>query len=133
MDEYDDYLREIVQEEFQSVMADAEIYDDFTDEELENPSRFEERIYRLVWEEFPDYKNEDGLMEQFGWTVRKRRCIREEIQIINDCHLMHSALATSCKRIYNATTNSQQFQFEDRARDWQFALQVFNGIIDKYF
>ena len=114
-------------------MADAEIYDEFTDEELETPSRFVERIYRLVWEEFPDYKNEDGPMQEFGWTVRKRRCIREEIQIINDCHLMHSALATSCKRIYNVRTDSQKFQLEDRACDWQFALQVFNGIIDEYF
>ena len=135
MDEYDDYLREIVQDEIESVMADAEIYDDFTDEELENPSRFEERIYRLVWEEFPDYKNEDGPMEQFGWTVRKRRCIREEIKIINGCHLLHSALATSCKCIYNVRTDqdSKKLQLENRACDWQVALQVFNGIIDKYF
>ena len=134
MDEYDDYLREIVQEEFQSVMADAEIYDDFTDEQLENPGRFEERIDRLVWEEFPDYENEDGPMQEFGWTVRKRRCIREEIKIINDCHLMHSALATTCKRIYNVRTeyDSMKFQLEDRACDWQCALEVFNGIIDEY-
>ena len=81
MDEYDDYLREIVQEEFQSVMADAEIYDDFTDEELETPSRFVERIYRLVWEEFPDYKNEDGPMQEFGWTARNAAVFRKRLRL----------------------------------------------------
>ena len=131
----DEYLREIVDHEIESVMADAEVYDEFTDEQIENPDGFVERVYNLVLDEFPDYENKDGPMQEFGWTVRKRRRIQEEIKIINDCHLMHSALATSCKRIYNVRTeyDSKKFQLEDRACDWQFALQVFNGIIDKYF
>ena len=135
MDECDEYLREIVQDEIDSVMADAEIYDEFTDAEIETPSRYVKRIWNLVLDEFPDYENEDGPMQEFGWTVRKRRCIREEIKIINDCHLMHSALATSCKCIYNVRTDqdSKKFQLENRACDWQYALEVFNGIVDEYF
>ena len=135
MDEYDEYLREIVQDEIESAMADAEVYDEFTDEQLENPNGFVERIYNLVLDEFPDYENKDGPMQEFGWTVRKRRRIQEEIKIINDCHLMHSALATSCKCIYNVRTDydSKEFQLENRACDWQYALEVFNGIIDEYF
>ena len=74
-------------------------------------------------------------MQEFGWTVRKRRRIREEIKMINACHLMHSALATSCKCIYNVRTDqcSKKFQLENSACDQQYALEVFNGIVDEYF
>ena len=131
----DEYLYEIIQGEIDSLMADAEVYDEFTDEQIQNPDGFVERVYNLVLDEFPDYENEDGPMQEFGWTVRKRRCIREEIKIINDCHLMHSALATSCKCIYNVRTDqdSKKFQLENRARDLQFAFDAFSGIVDKHF
>ena len=92
----DEYLHEVIQGEIDSLMADAEVYDEFTDEQIENPDGFVERVYNLVLDEFPDYENEDGPMKKSGWTVRKRRRNREHIKMINVYHLMHSALATSC-------------------------------------
>ena len=89
----------------------------------------------LLADEFSDKENEDNPFTEFGWTVQKRRRNIEHIKIINDCHLMHSALAASCKCIYNVRTDqdSKKFQLESRACDWHYALEVFNGTVDKYF
>ena len=62
-------------------MTDAEVYDEFTDEQIENPDGFVERVYNLGLDEFQDYENKDGPIQEVGWTVRKRRRIRERLSL----------------------------------------------------
>ena len=40
----DEYLRERMQDEIDSMMADAELYEEFEDEQLQNPCSFVERV-----------------------------------------------------------------------------------------
>ena len=104
-------------DDFESVMADeldAEIYEDLADEAEENPfdplygpeaiakpTSFIERVYKRVLEEFPDYDSENGPRMVLGWTINKRRRIRENIKNITDNRKMRCAVAATCKTLYN--------------------------------
>jgi hypothetical protein len=113
-------------DDFESVMADeldAEIYEDLADEQEENPfdplygpesrpkpNSFIERVYKRVLEEFPDYESETGPRKVLGWTIAKRRRIRENIKNFRDNRMMRCAIAATCKGLYNV--NAKQCALE---------------------
>jgi hypothetical protein len=115
-------------DELESIMADdldIEIYEELKQEEnialdplhgpkpLPRPDSFIERVYKRVLEEFPDYEAEDGPMKQFGWTIGKRRRIRENIKNLKDHDMMPGAVAATCKGLYNVNAKSCELHFKD--------------------
>ena len=104
-------------DELESIIADevdVEIYEDLAQEQEEipfdplygpesrpKPNSFVERVYKRVLEEFPDYESETGPRKVLGWTIAKRRRIRENIKNFKDNRMMRCSIATTCKGLYN--------------------------------
>ena len=112
-------------DELESIMADeldAEIYEDLAQEEeipfdpLYGPefrpklNSFVERVYKRVLEEFPDYESETGPRKILGWTIAKRRCIRENIKNFRDNRMMRCAIAATCKDLYNVNAKRTELE-----------------------
>ena len=113
-------------DDLESIMADeldAEIYEDLADEQEENPfdplygpefrpkpNSFVERVYKRVLEEFPDYESETGPRKVLGWTIAKRRRIRENIKNFRDNRMMRCAIAATCKDLYNVNAKRTELQ-----------------------
>jgi len=118
----DEYMREIVEE---ALHSDSET--DFEDmpselyEELERSSRGAASVI---------YVKDAGV--EFGWTVAKRRRIKEQIKILNEYDSMQRALATSCKQICKAIapekTQKLQLDAKPAFSDWQDILCECKGI-----
>ena len=110
----DEYLRDIVDDVVESVVADdidVEIYEEFEDEDIAKPTSFIERVYKRVLEEFPDYDSENGPRKVLGWTIAKRRRIRENVKNFKDNRLMRCAVAATCKTLYNV--NAKRCDLEE--------------------
>jgi len=134
MTDDEQYLREIVDDELDSIDGDAEVWDQLEQEEEEivfdehygpaQPERndFKERVYKRLLDEFPDYENEDGPRKRLGWSISKRRRIRENIRMISERRKMRCALATACKSLYilNAADPSSEKEPNLNARTLHF-------------
>ena len=115
-------MREIVEE---ALHSDSET--DFEDmpselyEELERSSRGAASVI---------YVKDAGV--EFGWTVAKRRRIKEQIKILNEYDSMQRALATSCKQLCKAIapekTQKLQLDAKPAFSDWQDILCECKGI-----
>jgi len=119
-------------DDLESIMADeldAEIYEDLADEAEENPfdplygpeaiakpTSFIERVYKRVLDEFPDYESENGPRKVLGWTIAKRRRIRENVKNFKDNRLMRCAIAATCKGLYNV--NAKRCDLEEVKPDF---------------
>ena len=133
MTDDEQYLREIVDDELDSINGDAEVWDQLKQEEEivfdeyygpAQPERndFKERVYKRLLDEFPDYENEDGPTKALGWSISKRRRIRENIRMISERRKMRCALATACKSLYilNAAHPSSEKEPNLNARTLHF-------------
>jgi hypothetical protein len=118
----------IDEDDLQSIMADevdAEIYETLVEETIPSPfdplygpgpescptpSSFVERIYKRLLEEFPDYESEHGPRKVLGWTIAKRRRIRESVKNFKDNRLMRCAIAATCKSLYNVNAKRTEMQ-----------------------
>jgi hypothetical protein len=119
----------IDEDDLQSIMADevdTEIYETLVEETIPSPfdplygpgpescptpSSFVERIYKRLLEEFPDYESEHGPRKVLGWTIAKRRRIRESVKNFKDNRLMRCAIAATCKMLYNV--NAKKCELEE--------------------
>ena len=133
----DEYLREIVQDELDSVLGDPEILDDIVLDDMsesEIESDFMKRVYKRLLDEFPDYESEHGPNKALGWTIAKRRWVRESVKNFRDDRLMRGAIAATSKSLYNANAKrteldpkpelaKRQQHFQDVP--WNSALGVF--------
>ena len=118
----DEYLREIVDDELDSIMGDPEILDEIeyeSDVEFDEhgpfakePSDFLKRVYKRLLDEFPDYDSENGPKKVLGWTIAKRRRIRENIKNFQDHRLARCAIAATSKTLYNV--NAKRFDIEPK-------------------
>ena len=66
------------------------------------------RVYKRLSDEFPDYEPENGPMKVLGWTIAKRRRIREKIKNFQDDRLMRCAIAATCKALYVANAKETE-------------------------
>ena len=104
--------------DLESIMADevdTEMYEDLLEERMilfteEEPNSFVERIYKRILEEFPDYESEHGPRKVLGWTIAKRRCIRESVKNFKDNRLMRCGIAATCKMLYNVNAKRTEMQ-----------------------
>ena len=133
----DEYLREIVQDELDSVLGDPEILDDIVLDDMsesEIESDFMKRVYKRLLDEFPDYESEHGPNKALGWTIAKRRWVRESVKNFRDDRLMRGAIAAASKSLFNANAKrteldpkpglaKRQQHFQDVP--WNSALGVF--------
>jgi len=121
----DDYMREIIADELDTLFGDAEIYEEFEHEQevfdpLYGPSAeesaFMKHMYKRMLDEFP------GRWRVLGWTIAKRRCVREKIKNFQDYRLMRCASAATCKALYvaNAKTCELEVKPEFGKRELHF-------------
>ena len=114
-------MREIADEELDSIVGDAEVWEELEHEqmihfdELSGPAKperdgFKERVYKRLLDEFPDYESPNGPMKVLGWTVAKRRRIRENIKNFKDHRMMRCAMAATCKMLYNVNAKRCELQ-----------------------
>ena len=123
----------IDEDDLESIMADevdTEIYETLVEETISfpfdpiygagpcpKPSSFVERIYKRLLEEFPDYESEHGPRKVLGWTIAKRRRIRESVKNFKDNRLMRCAIAATCKTLYNVNAKRTKLkEVEDIAK-----------------
>ena len=129
----DEYLREIVDDELDSIMGDPEVYEEYEQEQevdfdeldgpsAEKPNNFMKRVYKRLLDEFPDYESENGPRKVLGWTIAKRRHIREKIKNFQDYRLMRCAIAATCKDLYNANAKRTELEVKPEfgKRELQF-------------
>ena len=142
----DEYLREIVDDELDSISGDPEILDDMSESEVEfdeqgpvskEPSDFMKRVYKRLLDEFPDYDSPNGPKKVLGWTIAKRRRIRENIKNLRDDRLMRCAIAATSKSLYNVNAKGTDPKPEFGTREqlfkdvpWNSALGIF---VHRYF
>lgn len=123
-----DWTQNLIDEDdLESIIADevdTEIYELLVEETISSPfdpiygpgpcpkpSSFEERIYKRLLEEFPDYESEQGPRKVLGWTIAKRRRIRESVKNFKENRLMRCAIAATCKSLYNV--NAKRCHLEE--------------------
>ena len=142
----DEYLREIVDDELDSISGDPEILDDMSESEVEfdergpvskEPSDFMKRVYNRLLDEFPDYDSPNGPKKVLGWTIAKRRCVRENVKKFRDDRLMRCAIAATSKSLYNVNAKGTDPKPEFGTREqlfkdvpWSSALGIF---VHNYF
>ena len=61
-------------------------------------------------DEFPDYESENGPRKVLGWTIGKRRRIRENVKNFKDDRLMRCAIAATCKDLYNLNAKGNELE-----------------------
>ena len=144
----DEYLREIVDDELDSISGDPEILDDMSESEIEfdeqgplakKPTDFMNRVYNRLLDEFPDYESDNGPRKVLGWTIATRRRFREHVKNFRDDRLMRCAIAATSKSLYNVNAKrteldpkpelaKRQLHFENVP--WNSALGIF---VHNYF
>mgnify|MGYP007020065374 CR=1 FL=1 len=127
-------MEAIDEDDLESIMADevdTEIYETLVEETIPSPfdplygpgpescptpSSFVERIYKRLLEEFPDYESEHCPRKVLGWTIAKRRRIRESVKNFKDNRMMRCAIAATCKSLYNV--NAKRCDLEEVKPDF---------------
>ena len=105
----DEYLREIVQDELDGGDSETseeseneqEVFDPLYGPEVKE-SEFMKHMRKRMLDEFP------GRWQVLGWTIAKRRCVREEIKNFRDHRLMRCAIAATCKTLYVANAKGSE-------------------------